>query len=90
MNNFTDRLIASRFESFINTITRITDNSATCIDHIYMYFRAEGSSGVIEIKVSDHNAIFVSLRITNTKLNDHKRIQFKDHSGQSLENFRII
>ena len=50
-----------------------------------MNIRVEYSSGVFEIKVSDQNETFASLRNTKTELNDHKRIQFRDHSGQSLE-----
>ena len=47
MNDFTDSFIASGFESLINIPTRKTDNSATCIDHIYKNFRVDCSSGVI-------------------------------------------
>ena len=54
-----------------------------------MNFTVECSSGVIEIKVSNNNVTFASLRVTKTKLNVHKRIQFRDHSGQSIENFRV-
>ena len=89
MNEFTDSLIASGFESLINIPTRITDYSAPCIYHIYRNFRVECSSGVIEIEVFDNNAAFASLRITKLKLDVHKRIQFRDHSGQSLEKFRV-
>ena len=84
VNDFTDSLIASGFKSLINIPTRITDYSATCIDHVFMNFRDECFSVVIEIKVSDHSAIFVSLRITKTKLNSHKKIQFRTVSWKKI------
>ena len=85
VNDFTYSFIADGFEPLIKIPTRTTVNSAICFDHIFTNFRVECSSGVIEVKVSDHNAILASLCITKTKLNDHKKSQFRDHSGQSLE-----
>ena len=52
-------------------------------------FKVEWYFGVIENKVSDLNANFASIRTPKTKLNDHKRIQSRDHLGQSLEEFRV-
>ena len=86
---FIDNFKCEHLQSLINLPTRKTHHSETCLDHIYVNTINTCPSGVIELAVSDHHAVFCSIpyssRNNNTNL---KAIKFRDHSDRNIFKFR--
>ena len=85
--DFLDRFSCLGYDSLINIPTRKTSSTATCIDHIYTKLTACIKSGVLGLNVSDHEAIFCSLK-DNRPVSHLKTINFRDHSSHSLNSFK--
>ena len=73
----------------INLPTRVTETTATCIDHIYSNISLPCRSGVIDLLVSDHHAIFCSYELINVKHNKTFNLKFRDHSLVCIEKLKI-
>ena len=62
-------------EQLISTLTRITENSTSILDHILTNSTDRVSQfGVIDTGFSDHQLIYCTRKITRTKFNSHKNI----------------
>ena len=75
-------MFSSSFDEHITVPTRVTENTATLIDHIWSHNIDKIVSGVFEIGISDRHIIFAFLpfRILAKTVN-HK---FKDHSDHCI------
>ena len=77
--------------SLINRPTRITDNSATLIDHIWSNcFTKVKYDGILYTHISDHFRIFSAFDIegVNEKVDNKKHIYFRNFSDLNVENFK--
>ena len=57
---FIDNFNSESFKCLINKPTRFTDHSQKCIDHIYTNVSNEVNSGVLNLQIGDHCAVFCS------------------------------
>ena len=70
VTRYVDNLAQHSFAPVISRPTRITDHSATIIDHIFVNnCHAVTKSGVITESISDHLATFVTIIVDQRKLN---------------------
>ena len=94
VNTFMDEIRANNFLPLISLPTRVTDSTATCIDHVYFNSFSPCKYGVITTSISDHYSIFISIPIVNTGSNNShqlsklKSIRFRDLSMKNCEAFR--
>ena len=71
--NFLTMMLDNKFLPYITLPTRITDTTATCIDHIFVKYPHKKSlsldtdSGMLFCDVSDHLPCFISLKIPKFK-----------------------
>ena len=75
-SNFSDLMFDNSFFSHINKPTRITNSSATCIDHIWSnIYDIDIFSGIITDKIADHMITFQlsKLNIFQPNINLQKR-----------------
>ena len=76
--------------SLINTPTRITHTTATCIDHCYTNTKKGiNNFGIDTLNISDHSLIFCSKSSNNIQnlKNGHTYIQFRSMKHFNQENF---
>ena len=97
--DFVDNIISHGFLPTIHKPTRVTTESATIIDHIYVnYATHKSKSGIIITDVSDHFGIFYleeksSKHISNEMIekriySERNIIKFRDHLREN--NFRNV
>ena len=79
-----DKFSAEGYNSLIDIPTRVTRNSSTCIDHIYVKTLLPNKSGVTKTSVSDHYPIFCCLPNINNVLKSIEHNYFSDNSKNSL------
>jgi hypothetical protein len=76
------------FNQLIKTFTRITDKSATIIDHILCNTASKISqSGVIPVGLSDHFLIFCTRKTVRGQINKHKVIKIRSLKNYSAASF---
>lgn len=77
--NYTRTLKSLNLRNLICEKTRITDSSASCIDHIITNISLNkiANSGTIDIGLSDHLPVFCTYKSTKIKFNSHKSIKFR-------------
>ena len=76
------------FKHLINKPTRVTETSASCIDHIFVNKSEKVSqSGVIESGISDHFITFCTRKINNEILNKHNTVSARSMKNYSSEVF---
>lgn len=89
-NLYFNTLAKFGYTSTINDYTRITDNSKTCIDHIFInnYLNSNDNkitdsdtlkAYILKTSITDHFSSIITLRKSNCKptLNDHQSIERK-------------
>ena len=81
-SNFFNMLYSVNFLPVVNIATRITENSATCIDQIWHNKFNVAKSGAIVSDISDHYPVFATFNIF--KDNDLVTKTFRDHSHANL------
>ena len=76
-------------EQIITEPTRVTKDTSTLIDHIYVNKRElYGTSGVIPIGLSDHHLIYAVRKKTKTDPKvDHVYIKYRDQKNLNENNF---
>ena len=83
VSDFKENMFDNSFYSLINKPTRITDRSATCIDHIWSnVFDENILSGIITEMIADHMATFQSCNICFNKINGGKNK--KNHEKRKI------
>jgi len=86
-NDFVNDCYAASFLPLIMVPTRITDEAATCIDHIWYNRSSCVESGVIEVNITDHFPIFAAFSVDQEETYVSKT--FRDHSESSLNRLEI-
>ena len=70
-NAYLDNLLANGFVSFMNLPTRVTSQSKTCIDHIFVRSNdlSQYESALLHLDITDHYPIILKLNTCSTKNN---------------------
>ena len=72
-------------KQFIESPTRITCSSSSIIDHILASFPDRVTQrGILNVRLSDHQLIYCTRKITRIKRSGHKQIKF-----HSFKNYTI-
>ena len=73
----------------INTATRVTQNTASCIDHILYLTHANETSGTMTCEVADHEGVFYIINPSNTKTK-HKKItkQYYNYAKHNIQKIK--
>jgi hypothetical protein len=73
------------FSQLIDTFTRVTETSATTLDHIYVNKSNNISgSGILQFSLSDHQPIYLKRKLNiriKVKTNIHKSIKYFDYKN---------
>jgi len=86
-NEFINFCYSYSFLPLINLPTHVTNNSSTCLDHIYYNQLDTVWTGVFKTDITDHYPVFVLLNVCY----DNSRIvtkTFRDHSNFSLNKMK--
>jgi len=86
-DEFIDMCTSNSFHPLISGATHISRFGTSCIDHIWYNQFDVSSSGIVELQISDHFAIFAVFPYSL----DHQNFtmkRFRDHSGGSLRKLR--
>ena len=76
------------FKQLINVPTRVTDTSATCIDHIFVNKSEKvNQAGVIESGISDHFITYCTRKINHEAINKHNTVKARSMKNYCRENF---
>ena len=76
------------FSQLIFEATRITENSQSCIDHIFTNISTPCSSGSLAVEIADHLPVFSILY--DPKFNPFPDyLEFRDFRGFESENFKL-
>ena len=67
---------------------RSTETRHSCIDHIYCNSVLPISSGTLETLISDHRAIFSTVPVDISSINDKFELKFRNHSDENFVHFR--
>ena len=91
VNDFFDGILENNFIPTITVPTRITDNTATLIDHIFINNKMiqkspDIESGVIYCGLTDHLPIFINLTI-DCPLKSHKRPIIRIYGDKNMKKF---
>ena len=82
--DLTEAMSSGGYAPIISRPTRITDHSATLIDHIYTNtLHSVTSSGIVTLDISDHLGTYANILLKNAHLNHQPTnySQKKQHSG---------
>ena len=82
MLNFCNVMYSCHFFPLINIPTRVTDNTASCLDHIWYNNFNSLISGSFLLDVSVHYPVFTTLNLNVS--NDPIKVHFRDHSHKHL------
>ena len=82
-SDFTNVMLSNYFFPLINKPTRVTDNSATCIDHMWYNRHNVLHSGTFLTDFSDHFLIFCVIKMSIDRTPVRKII--RDHSVCNIE-----
>jgi len=80
---FIDMFRSSSFIPLISVPTRVTQDHASCLDHVWFNQLCDVNAGVFKVNITDHYPIFVVLPILS-KRDDTFIKYFRDHSFASL------
>ena len=91
-NEYLDNTFSQGYIPIITKPTRVTQYSATLIDHIYINKQTNTTSGIIITDIADHFGIFSIIHTkskTNSKnSNEHKT--FRAHNKDNTATFNIL
>ena len=76
---FLDTLYANNILPIITKPTRLTDHTATLIDHIYTNCLQNCTAGILTVDITDHLPIFCIVRTQSIGNNSNKKY-FRDYS----------
>ena len=76
------------FVPMITKPTRVSDHSATLIDHIWINFVNETNSGVVLSNISDHYFVFSNfVGLVDRDINELIKFTFRDFSKENTDKF---
>ena len=87
-NTYIDEFRALHFVPYITVPTRVTDSTASLIDHLWFNMLFPCRAGVLSVQISDHYPIFVS--VSHALRNDKQMItnKFRCHGLRNISDFR--
>ena len=89
-NDFVDNLFATGLSPLITKPTRITDHSATLIDHIHTNCMHDVyKSGIVVTDVADHFGIFTFIKTKNIKY-DHPTLKQRRITPNNIATFKRL
>ena len=88
MEEYCAILQSASYLPIITEPTRITDHSATLIDHIWTNQLHEAVSGVLEVTITDHYPTFLSTYLNIDLTDARMKKTFRDHSESSLDSMK--
>lgn len=71
------------FMPLVTKATRVSDHSASCIDHIWTDMLMESIPGIFNVSLSDHFPIFLILKCSRPSNN--VKVSFRDHSKRNID-----
>ncbi|KAL4221235.1 Alpha-(1 6)-fucosyltransferase [Mactra antiquata] len=76
------------FTQLISDFTRVCDKSSSIIDLILVSDECKISqSGVLNVGISDHSAVFCTRKVTKEAINKHKNIKVRSLKRYSKDSF---
>ena len=81
--DFINLMYTFAFSSLISEPTRVTNESSSLLDHIWINGEIDCCSSVVEVHITDHFMIHAALSVPK-KYNFFQKT-FRDHSGTSME-----
>ena len=88
VHQFLDEIMSLHFLPFINISTRITESSATCIDHFYINQLTPCKYGVVNVPIADYLPIFCSIPCQSSLDGMKIHIKFRNTSDDCLSKFK--
>ena len=88
VNQFLDEIKSLHLMPLINIPTRITESSATCIDHVYINQLTPCKYGVLNVPIADHLQIFCSIPCQSSLNGKKIHIKFSNTSDDCLSKFK--
>ena len=86
--NVTELMNSYNFSQLINKPTRVTQNSATLLDHIYTTnVNKISQSGVIETGISDHYMTYCTRKITRDQIGKHNSVKIRSMKNYCKDTF---
>lgn len=67
--------------------TRLTDTTATCVDHIWFNSFVHSSSGVFNVNITDHFPIFLILRDNELFIDNYVDVKFRCYKKDNIQMF---
>ena len=75
-------------KQLIESSTRITCSSSSIIDHILASFPDRGTQcGILNVRLSDHQLIYCTRKITSKKRGGHKQIKFCSFKNYTIDGY---
>ena len=87
-DDFIDDLKTKLFLPLISIPTRVTNTTATCIDHIYFNSFVPCKFGVVNVAITDHFPVFISVPVKANCPNKSFTTKFRDFSPRYFVDFR--
>ena len=85
-NTLIDMFNSFSFYPLITLPTRVSNLSASCLDHIWYNNFNVNLSGIFKNDITDHYTIFMSLRFVI--VHQMNRVSFRDHSERNVQDLR--
>ena len=87
-NSLTNLMYSHHFTPIISKPTRVTNNTASIIDHIWINFNNKSNAGILISNITDHYPVFSKFYSNiNNKNNKLIKLEFKDFSQLNIINF---
>ena len=90
VNQLLDEIKSLHFMPLINIPTRVTETSATCIDHVYINYLTPFKYGVLNVPIADHLPIFGSIPCQSSLNGKKIYIKFRNTSDDCLSKFKSL
>lgn len=88
-NAYLDSFISNSFIPKISLPTRVTNNSATLIDHIFQKISDVPTyQGTIPVDITDHYINFISLDLTDPDVSLEKNVTYRVQNEASMNSFK--
>ena len=83
-SDFVETMRSLSYISLITVLTRVTDSSATLLDHVWTNQLHEANSGVVRMSTTDHFPIIVSTVLQSNYKNPNIKKIFRDDSDSAI------
>ena len=88
VKNYFDFCTMFGLKQLIESPTRITCSSSSIIDHILASFPDRVTQqGILNVRLSDHQLIYCTRKITRIKIGGHKQIKFCSFKNYTIDNY---